>query len=40
MRQNYYINHIAHIITYVGIKKGKQPKLISLLPTILTWSWK
>lgn len=25
------INHIARIITYVDIKKGKQPKLISLL---------
>lgn len=25
------INHIARIITYVAIKKGKQPKLISLL---------
>lgn len=25
------INHIARIITYVGIKKGKSPKLISLL---------
>lgn len=25
------INHIARIITYVDVKKGKQPKLISLL---------
>ncbi len=25
------INHIARIVTYVDIKKGKQPKLISLL---------
>ena len=25
------VNHIARIITYVDIKKGKQPKLISLL---------
>lgn len=25
------INHIARIITYVDIKKGKQPKLVSLL---------
>ena len=25
------ISHIARIITYVDIKKGKQPKLISLL---------
>ena len=25
------INHIARIITYVDIKKGKKPKLISLL---------
>ena len=25
------INHIARIITYVDIKKGKRPKLISLL---------
>ena len=25
------INHIARIITYVDIKKGKQPKLIRLL---------
>ena len=25
------INHIVRIITYVDIKKGKQPKLISLL---------
>ena len=24
------INHIARIITYVDIKKGKKPKLISL----------
>ena len=23
------INHIARIITYVDVKKGKQPKLIS-----------
>ncbi|WP_262499240.1 transposase, partial [Prevotella corporis] len=25
------INHIARIITYVDIKKGKMPKLVSLL---------
>ena len=25
------INHIARLITYVDIKKGKQPKLITLL---------
>ena len=25
------INHIARIITYVDIKKGKKPKLVSLL---------
>ena len=25
------INHIARIITYVDVKRGKQPKLISLL---------
>ena len=25
------INHVARIITYVDIKKGKKPKLISLL---------
>ena len=25
------INHIARVITYVDIKKGKKPKLISLL---------
>ena len=25
------INHIARIVTYVDIKKGKQPKLIQLL---------
>ena len=25
------INHIARIITYIDIKKGKQPKLVSLL---------
>ena len=25
------INHIARIVTYVDIKKGKQPKFISLL---------
>ena len=25
------INHVARIITYVDIKKGKEPKLISLL---------
>lgn len=29
--RNGEINHIARIITYVDIKKGKQPKLISLL---------
>lgn len=29
--RKYGINHIARIITYVDIKKGKKPKLISLL---------
>lgn len=26
-----YINHISRVVTYVDIKKGKQPKLVSLL---------
>ncbi len=34
------INHIARIITYVDIKKGKKPKLISLRPMISTCRWR
>ena len=30
------ISHIARIITYVDIKKGKLPKLVSCLPTTST----
>ena len=34
------VNHIARIITYVVIKKGKQPKLISLLTMTSTCRWR
>ena len=30
------ISHIARIITYVDIKRNRQPKLISLLANVLT----
>lgn len=33
------INHIARIITYVDVKKGKQPKLISLLTNDFDMEW-